>query len=324
MIQFLADNVDQLDLALDQLAMKDRNFDRFAILLTDNIVELTLDKYAQDKKDLMQNGLLPYDPQIKKALGQKFPEKVTFAKDKLIDQTTSESIKKLHFFRNTSYHQGLRHEGVLHSLAIFYFRNTCTLLKAYNPPDWMWRSSNKISHRSMKYLGTLSSGNPSEHFMAAYERLDELGSSIEENLIADLTADMSSEITSVDENIHLIAANDTDQKERDSAVIFGQAYYEVENPRKQIENEYTTAKSKKNLLDWLIDDYNWEIKTDPIPEWRSKQNILARETNYHKALEQYCNIMTEKKYLRFRLALEDSAGTLDHLAEMESEIARGK
>ena len=28
MIQFLSDNIDQLDLALDQLAVNDRNFDR--------------------------------------------------------------------------------------------------------------------------------------------------------------------------------------------------------------------------------------------------------------------------------------------------------
>ena len=76
MIQFLADNVDQLDLALDQLAMKDRNFDRFAILLIDNIVELTLDKYAQDKDNLMRNGLLPYDPQIKKLLDKSFQKKL--------------------------------------------------------------------------------------------------------------------------------------------------------------------------------------------------------------------------------------------------------
>ena len=49
MIQFLADNIDQLDLALDQLAIHDRNFDRFAFMLIDNVVELTLHRHAQDK-----------------------------------------------------------------------------------------------------------------------------------------------------------------------------------------------------------------------------------------------------------------------------------
>ncbi len=38
MWQFVADQIDQLDLALDQLAMRDRNFDRFAMMLIDNVV----------------------------------------------------------------------------------------------------------------------------------------------------------------------------------------------------------------------------------------------------------------------------------------------
>ena len=42
MIQFLADGIDQLDLALDQLVVRERNFDRFALMLVDNMVELTL------------------------------------------------------------------------------------------------------------------------------------------------------------------------------------------------------------------------------------------------------------------------------------------
>ena len=35
-IQFLADLIDQLDLALDQLVLNDRNHDRFALILVDN------------------------------------------------------------------------------------------------------------------------------------------------------------------------------------------------------------------------------------------------------------------------------------------------
>lgn len=49
MIQTLADHIDQLDLALDQLALHDRNFDRFALMLIDNVVELTLHTHARDR-----------------------------------------------------------------------------------------------------------------------------------------------------------------------------------------------------------------------------------------------------------------------------------
>jgi hypothetical protein len=63
MIQFLADQLDQLDqldrldLALDQLALKDCNFDRFAPILIDNAVELTLHQHAQDIRQTMVRGM---------------------------------------------------------------------------------------------------------------------------------------------------------------------------------------------------------------------------------------------------------------------------
>lgn len=34
----MADNLDQLDLALDQLSIGDRNFDRFGLMLVDNVL----------------------------------------------------------------------------------------------------------------------------------------------------------------------------------------------------------------------------------------------------------------------------------------------
>ena len=49
MSQFLVDNIEQLDVALDQLKVNDRNFDRFAFMLIDNVIELTLHNYAVEK-----------------------------------------------------------------------------------------------------------------------------------------------------------------------------------------------------------------------------------------------------------------------------------
>ena len=224
----------------------------------------------------------------------------------------------------------------MHSLAIFYFRNTCTLLKAYKPPFWMWNGSDKISHRAMKYLGTLSAGNPSDYFMAAYERLDELVALIEEDLIRDLADDMSRSTDSTNENICLIANNGVDHRKRDAAVIFGQSYYESENSKeitnstaenpekskKTKRDNWLEAESGKEFLEWLISDYNWSVKSDPILGWRSQHKTLKNQTNYHEVLEQYCNFM--RNTYNIRLALEESADALDHFIEMESEITRGK
>lgn len=87
MMQFLADQIDQMDLALDQLAMQDRNFDRFALMLIDNVVELTLHNYAIDRSyenDMWGRFSEPRnDPKlVAAALGQRFDSKIKLARAK--------------------------------------------------------------------------------------------------------------------------------------------------------------------------------------------------------------------------------------------------
>lgn len=331
MIQFLADNIDQLDLALDQLTMRDRNHDRFAILLIDNVAELTLHRYAQDEvskhESFNVSGSLNNTPKsMRKALGQNFEEKVKFAfKQGLIDQYMSQSILKLHSFRNTSYHQGLRHEGILHSLAIFYFRNICNLLKAYHPNDWGWISSWQISYRAVKYLGDseLFAYEP-QLFISAYNRLDQVVASFKENLIGDLAADMEALINSADKNIHFLAGYSSCKEKRDRAIIFAQVYalYMIEDAEAIAKRIGYIPQVEKDLFDWLIDNYNWPIKHDPVPGWKLRHHSLTRETNYHTALKKYCDFMSQAELIES--ALEESAADLDYHLEMESEIARGK
>src|SRR4051794_36616344 len=75
--QILADHIDQLDLALDQLAMRDRNFDRFALMLVDNVVELALHQFAQDRAGENKTSSPKNDPKaVAQALGQHFESKV--------------------------------------------------------------------------------------------------------------------------------------------------------------------------------------------------------------------------------------------------------
>jgi hypothetical protein len=156
MILFLADNIDQLDLALDQLAVADRNFDRFALMLIDNVVELTLHRFIQDKaseNELWRKIKEPkHDPKIiEKGLSQNFDNKAKGAsKLGLMPSEMCESILNLHAFRNTSYHKGMRHEGILHSLALFYFRTACHFLKGYEPRWWsgVVARSTRIEHEN--------------------------------------------------------------------------------------------------------------------------------------------------------------------------------
>ena len=50
MLKFLANNSEQLDLALEHCEKGDANNVRFALMLVDNVVEITLHQIANDKR----------------------------------------------------------------------------------------------------------------------------------------------------------------------------------------------------------------------------------------------------------------------------------
>ena len=330
MIQFLADNIDQLDLALDQLAVSDRNFDRFALMLTDNVVELTLHRFIQDKasENEMWGRFSPpkHDPKtIQKGLGQNFDSKVrASAKLGLIDTDSCETILNLHSFRNTAYHKGLRHEKILHSLAVFYFRTACALLKAYEPRMWSWGGSDRISHRAMKYIGKKTFGAHSNKFQEAYTRLDEVAATMEEDLIGDLCCDLAETIQSIDDAISFLASDGPEIKTRKQVIIDSQAwpFAFTEEGKAFARNNGCNEKCVGGYVDWISINYDWPIKKDPIPGWGLRLKSLETETNYHKALKRYCDFMRQTEEIRSKLI--ENAAQLDAHIQEQIDIARGK
>ena len=330
MLQFRADNIDQLDLALDQLAVGDRNFDRFAIMLIDNVAELTLhqlaaDKAREDQAWKRQDVTESEQRLLAKALGQNFSDKAKFALGTgLIDEPTCNSLRYLHSFRNTAYHQGLRHESVLHSLAVFYFRIVCTILQAQSLTSWSWSTTDKISHRAQKYLGDPNSAKKAEIFVAAYQRLDEVAASIGENLVEDLADDMSDTIEHMDEMIDFLANDSPEPRTRDAVVIESQAWsiaFTEEGREFAKQNGYKEG-SVAGYVDWIAERYPWTTKADPIAAWRKRQKALAGETNYHNALARYCEFMRQTR--SFRSTIDDSAASLDMHIQMQIDEMRGK
>ena len=330
MIQFLADNIDQLDLALDQLAVSDRNFDRFALMLVDNVVELTLHRFIQDRAS--ENEMWgkidrpKHDPKIiEKALGHNFDNKAKAARKLgMLEEQLCESILNLHSFRNTSYHRGLRHEGILHSLAIFYFRNACKVLKAYEPRFWSWSSTDKISYRARKYLGDPNLFDHRERYLSAYNRLDEVAASMDYDLVRDLSNDMKSTIETIDEAIDFLANDGPQKKTRDEVVIDAQVWHLAFTDEGR---EFARANGCKEsnvagYVEWLSNNYNWKFKSDPIQGWRARLASLVHEKNPHKALKRYCDFMHQTEDIRSMIS--ESAAQLDSWIQQQIDIARGK
>jgi hypothetical protein len=316
-----------MDLALDQLALRDRNFDRFALMLIDNVVELTFHQHAQDKSH--ENDMWwSRDPSrdeaklVAAALGRRFDEKVAFARStEMISAELSQTILYLHAFRNTAYHRGVRHEGILHSLALFYFRNTCTVLASYSPFAWSSGSRDRIPLRAMKHLGTVGG---KEGFEAVWERLRQVAESMGDTLISDLHEDMKRTVESVDGDIQFLADDGPEERSRKQVMIACQAWpfalseegkaYAAKNHRSEL--------SVGDYVDWVASSYPWPITRDPIPSWRRRLDSLKQETNPHLALKKYRDFMSQTEDIRALVA--ESAAQLEAYIQHEIDVARGK
>ena len=335
MIQTLCDHIEQLDLALDQLALRDRNFDRFSILLVDNVVELVLHQHAQDKNREEETWRRLGEPKVdakllSAALGQHFDAKVKFALSTgLISSELANSLNRLHGFRNSAYHRGLRHEGILHSLAIFYFMNCCDLLLAYSPPFWSTSTRDTISHRAIKYLGHSKSKlgmlGSSDRFTAAWTRLREVAESMKLTLISDLATDMSRTIESIDHDIHFISTNAPGPSmTRDDVVVDSQLWNLASSATGEnfAKESGFVPSNPRALLNWLKDNYPFNVKRDPIPQWNTRQQSLASEKDPHKALEKYCSFISQTQELR--ASIEENSILLDGYIQDQIDQARGK
>ena len=330
MTQFLIDSIDQLDLALDQLSIHDRNFDRFALILVDNVVELTLHRHAQDRaavnKIFGKWSEPKYDTKlITKALSRPFDTKAKAVRDLgLIDDEHCTSLLHLHSFRNTAYHQGQRHEAILHSLAIFYFMNACDLLMQYKPNFWIWSSQDSYSHRALKYIGPINSIDHKNAFNSAFIRLREVADSLEFDLVRSLSADMESTIDHMDEMISFLGTDSPKKRTRNEVIVDVQVwpFAFTEKAKKFSRDNGCTEKHIGAYVEWLAINYNWRIKSDPINSWRRRLTALRQQTNPHEALKRYCNFMNQTVELRSQI--EESAMELDSHIQQLVDQARGK
>lgn len=318
MIQFLADQLDQMDLALDQLALKDRNFDRFALMLVDNAVELTLHEHAQDIRRGAE--MYPpddgrrYDPKmVTAALGPFFDAKIKLARTtKLITGELAETLQYLHGFRNSAYRRGARHNGILHALALFYARSACQLLGQYQPHFWSTSSPGCIPYRAVKYLGAVNSVSPMEAFKLAWQRLGDVAAHHGDTLIVDLHADMTRTIDLADEQVIFLSQHPEPNGTPRNQVVTGCLLWPTafsEEGEKYAAAHGGPAPTTPDYLTWIAQNYPWPVRTDPIPSWRSRATSLAAERSSHAALKKYCEFMKQTDGLRN--AIDTSANQLE-------------
>ncbi len=299
-------------------------------MLIDNVMELALHNVAQEKSaEQTAWGRYAQEPidskALQSALGQSFDAKARFASSaKLISTETCESILNLHGFRNTAYHKGLRHEGILHAITTFYLIVTCDVLKASTTGSWWASSDDRYSLRAMKYLGPCGHFDYESRFRAAFERIRDVGVSLQGNLIRDLAVDLETEINLTDEYIEFLATDAPEPETRDEVIITSQTWaFAFTDEAKQFAQEKGfSGKCFWDLIEWLRIHYPWKTKRDPIPGWRKRLSSLRSEKNKHLALKKYCDFLKQTEPLR--QVIDRAAESLDRHIQEEIDRGRGK
>jgi hypothetical protein len=329
MLSQLANTIEQLDLAAEHLALGDANNARFALMLCDNIVELTLHQYAKDKRNELKafswrNEAFKHEKALEKALSRYFDEKVKFAK--LIGKLSedgSESIRIGHLFRNDVYHVGLQHEAVLPAVAAFYFDITYQVCADYEVNSWRYSPGQPIPERSREYLkGHRRFMNLPKEYQTACLALKSKSGHDNQQFVEVLADHMDAVVEQQDEYIDYIGENAPHRQTRDQVVVSCQSWplaFNEEGWRFAGKNGFPGG-NPFALVDWLEKNYSLEFRGDPVPAWRQRAKRLRGQSDPHKALKMYRSFMDNTAELRE--SINESTGAVDQYIDEQIERAR--
>ncbi|APG15078.1 hypothetical protein BKD09_42900 [Bradyrhizobium japonicum] len=332
MLLFLANVLEQLDLALEHLSKGDVNNARFGVMLTDNALELVLHQIAKDKASELKSFSFrgeTYEHQeaLDKALGRTFPEKVAFAR--LTGEMTEEiaqTVLIMHGVRNEVYHAGLQHEAILPSLAVFYFDVVCGFLNGYRPLYFGWSSGQRLPDRSKKYF----KGHPSfpgeiEDFGRGCGTLSAACAHNSVTTVATLADHLDEIIQEQDTCIKIVADGvyENQRTTRDQAVVDCQTWpLAFSQEAMAFAQKRGFSGNRLEFVEWLGKNYPLKAKRDPIQRWAQRADKLRMEKNPHSALRHYKAFIMETE--RLREWILEAADACEREIDAAIDRARGK
>jgi len=332
-VRRLAATIEQLDLALEHLSKGDANNARFALMLIDNLTEITLHNFAEGNRREHQHRYryrdkgTPLSPLLVDALNRNFDPKVKFAHSAgIVTQDAVQSICILHQFRNEVYHIGLRYEPILSALAAFYFVLTCDLHLNCIPRSYSYGTDMKLPERAIPYFA-----NDKGHFVRGPEQYKDALVLLREKALAaspDLQETLGSNLDDVveeyDRYIDLIATGGPHQTSRDEAVIDSQAWPFAFSDEGKLYAKQNNCPPMSVLdhVEWIKANYPWPVKGDPIKGWQRRADSVRHEKDQHKALKKFRDFMDQTETIRDLLT--HATMQVEEYIDMEIDRRRGK
>ncbi|MBY5400136.1 hypothetical protein HFN01_35690 [Rhizobium leguminosarum] len=327
-LSFYAALLDQMDLALEHLDKGSVHDSRFALMLTDNAVELAIHKlatqqYAHLKSWHHLEQTYPHKQELAEAVGKSFEAKLKFGRiEKMVTEEQARTVAIMHEFRNELYHVGLQHESILPAIAPFYFSVACEILRAFPGRGLSYGNKTVIPERAKKYFNS-SRHSPADmgDFEKACGTLKDRCQFVKGKIIGALADHMDLIITENNVYLDVISTGVYPRGKgitRDQATIDCQTWrlaFAPEGHKFARENGFSGS-SIYDLVEWLGKKYPLHIKKDPIPGWRRRVKRLRSKGSPHLAVATYVDFLRDTA--QFREDLGESCAAAE--AEIDRQI----
>lgn len=312
MLGFLEHTLEQLDLALEHVLKGDADSARFAVMLTDNALELVLHQIAKDER-LERSAFWKRDKvyedaaALEAALGRYFDAKLRFAKSRLtMSDEEVGTISICHDLRNDVYHIGLQHEAVLSAIAGLYFDCAVRVLERYKPDFLSYSADMVLPERLSKYFGQKSLGfRAREGFQEACRAVAAVADFDAASFVDALADHLAEIVEEQDGVIDIVATGGPHQMSRDQAVIETESRHIMfdskasREAKKRLKGKSAlTGKSVAKLQSWLVENRALRYTRDPVPGWLKREASLRRKKNPYKASKKYHDFILQTADVR--------------------------
>ena len=326
MLTFLANNIEQLDVAREHILLGDANNSRFGLMLTDNVIEITMHQTALDTQMMAlpkQYRTEPYKHarELQAALGRSFRAKVEFTTVLgKMDEETAETVNIGHAFRNEVYHLGLQHEAVLPVMSRFYFEVACGFLADYAPPFFGFSSRTHLPPRAKSYLGAKPHFS-ADAYRAACTSLGAQARVDPSDFAVGLADHLDEVIANQDMAIETIA--DFQTIAREEAVVDTMVWSVAfsEDIKETARRTGWRGGSVADYVRWVREHcIKLPAAKDPVIGWRKRAQSVREERNRHTALRKYRNFMDQTA--KMRSVLDEAHAQVER--EIDSQFQQWK
>lgn len=317
--------IEQLDLAAEQMQRGAASYSRFALILTDNVVELILHRACLELISIDNIWVKLGEPkytvkQRKEASGQWFGGKVKFlVLNKKLTKDQAEFINICHEYRNELYHAGLLYDDIVYDIAWSYHDFAIMLLEKINPNN-SWHAMAQITPAVAKHAG--DDGSAILFRMGSVVKSLRVTRPIKKrSLPVALSVSANKRVTELIDEMHFLVKNDLRKRTKEKNLFDVQMYaYLQDNP--QLMSEIKTPQQYFKLIENLTRAWRPQYTTSPLPKYRVRAQQIAKAKSDIQALRYFEKFRQDISY--FGNIVDSASASLDrHLSDLVDE-ARGK